>query len=170
MRIYVNLKISVRAGVRIIRPRSRVLRSGLIRFFFYPKQCFSLTNSYNIPLNHPNSSRIPRNERALSVENGSGRRWVEYIRRHKSWLTASSSSSSQFVFTYRTLVRSSTSCRRRPGARQAIDGGAARPSRSAAPDGGVDRPACSVGRRAYPTRATPLFSCAESTTNSPYLL
>jgi len=146
MRIYVNLKISVRAGVQII-----------------------------------------------SVENGSGRRWVEYIRRHKSWLTASSSSSSQFVFAYRTLVRSSTSCRRRPGARQAIDGGAARPSRSAAPDGGVDRPACSVapatvvlpgprvsaarpralpppGRRAYPTRATPLFSCAESTTNGPYLL
>ena len=139
MRIYVNLKISVRAGVRII-----------------------------------------------SVENGSGRRWVEYIRRHKSWLTASSSSSSQFVFAYRTLVRSSTSCRRRAGARQAIDGGAARPSRSAAPGGGAApatvalpgprvsaaRP-CALpppGRRDYPTQATPLFSCAESTTNSPYLL
>ena len=139
MRIYVNLKISVRAGVRII-----------------------------------------------SVENGFGRRWVEYIRRHKSWLTASSSSSSQFVFAYRTLVHSSTSCRRRAGARQAIDGGAARPSRSAAPGGGAApatvalpgprvsaaRP-CALpppGRRAYPTQATPLFSCAESTTNSPYLL
>ena len=133
MRIYVNLKISVRAGVRII-----------------------------------------------SVENGFGRRWVEYIRRHKSWLTASSSSSSQFVFAYRTLVRSSTSCRRRAGARQAIDGGAARPARSVAPATvalpgprvSASRP-CALpppGGRAYPTRATPLFSCAESTTNSPYLL
>ena len=126
MRIYVNLKISVRAGVRII-----------------------------------------------SVENGSGRRWVEYIRRHKSWLTASSSSSSQFVFAYRTLVHSSTSCRRRAGARQAIDGGAA-PATVALPGPRVSaaRP-CALpppGGRAYPTRATPLFSCAESTTNGPYLL
>ena len=39
-------------------PRSRALEPGLIRFFFYPEQCFPLTNSSRIPPNHPNSSRI----------------------------------------------------------------------------------------------------------------
>ena len=38
--------------------RSRALKPGIC-FFFHPEQCFSLTNSSSIPLNHPNSSRIP---------------------------------------------------------------------------------------------------------------
>jgi len=43
-------------------PRSRALKSGLIRLFFHPEQCFSLTNSSSIPLNHPDSSRIQTSE------------------------------------------------------------------------------------------------------------
>jgi len=35
----------------------------LIRFFFYPKQCFPLTNSSRIPANHPNSSITIPSER-----------------------------------------------------------------------------------------------------------
>jgi len=45
--------------------RSRALKPGLIRFFFFiPEQYFSLTNSSSIPPNHPNSSRIPPSEQA----------------------------------------------------------------------------------------------------------
>ena len=49
-----------------VRPRSRVLKPGLIRLFFHLEQCFSLTNSSSIPPNHPNSSRIQTSEQALS--------------------------------------------------------------------------------------------------------
>ena len=40
------------------------LKLGLIRLFFHPEQCFSLTNSSSITPNHPNpSSRTPPNTR-----------------------------------------------------------------------------------------------------------
>ena len=47
---------------------SRALKPGLIRFFFHPKQCFSLTDSSRIPPNHPNSSRTIPSKRG-HIEN-----------------------------------------------------------------------------------------------------
>ena len=49
-----------------VRPRSRALKLGLIRFFFYPEQYFPLTNSSRISSNHSNSSRIIPSERDLN--------------------------------------------------------------------------------------------------------
>jgi hypothetical protein len=45
------------------------------------------------------------------------------------------------------------------------DGGAARPARICRTDRARPCAPPPLARRAYPTRATPLFSCAESTTN-----
>ena len=49
----------------ILQPRSRVLKPDLIRLFFHPEPCFSLTNSSSIPPNYLDSSRIQTSEQTL---------------------------------------------------------------------------------------------------------
>ena len=45
-------------------PRSRALKPSLIRFFFHPKQYFSLTNSSSIPPAFLQTIQIPPSEQA----------------------------------------------------------------------------------------------------------